>query len=49
MKTIIEHIVDSLNEQNEIVTATILQKSGSAPREAGAKMVPLRVRLVVGH
>lgn len=39
MKTIIEHIVDSLNEQNEIVTATILQKSGSAPREAGAKMV----------
>jgi len=39
MKTIIEHIVDSLNEQNEIVTATILEKSGSAPREAGAKMV----------
>lgn len=39
MKTIIEHIVDSLNEQHEIVTATILHKSGSAPREAGAKMV----------
>ncbi len=39
MKTIIEHIVDSLNEQQESVTATILQKSGSAPREAGTKMV----------
>ena len=39
MKTIIEHIVESLNEQNEIVTATIVHKSGSAPREAGAKMV----------
>jgi len=39
MKTIIEHIVDSLNEQHEIVTATIVQKSGSAPREAGTKMV----------
>ena len=39
MKTIIEHIVDSLNEEKEIVTATILHKSGSAPREAGAKMV----------
>ena len=39
MKTIVEHIVDSLNEQHEIVTATILHKSGSAPREAGTKMV----------
>lgn len=39
MKTIVEHIVDSLNEQHEIVTATILEKSGSAPREAGAKMM----------
>lgn len=39
MKTIMEHIVDSLNEQHAIVTATILEKSGSAPREAGAKMV----------
>ena len=39
MKTIIEHIVDSLNEEHEVVTATILQKSGSAPREAGAKML----------
>ncbi|ARU49091.1 hypothetical protein Sdiek1_1932 [Sulfurospirillum diekertiae] len=26
MKTIIEHIVDSLNEEHEVVTATILQK-----------------------
>lgn len=39
MKTIVEHIVESLHEQHEIVTATILEKSGSAPREAGAKMV----------
>ncbi|WP_263833126.1 XdhC family aldehyde oxidoreductase maturation factor [Sulfurospirillum oryzae] len=39
MKTIIEHIVESLNEQHEVVTATILEKSGSAPREAGAKMM----------
>jgi len=39
MKTIIEHIVEGLNEQREIVTATIVHKSGSAPREAGAKMV----------
>ena len=39
MKTIIEHIVDSLNDEHEVVTATILQKSGSAPREAGTKML----------
>lgn len=39
MKTIVEHIIESLNEQHEIVTATILHKSGSAPREAGTKMV----------
>jgi len=39
MKTIIEHIVESLHEQHEVVSATILEKSGSAPREAGAKMV----------
>lgn len=42
MKTLIEHIVDSLNEQHEIVTATILDKSGSAPREAGTKMMILK-------
>lgn len=39
MKTIIDHIVESLHEEKEIVTATILHKSGSAPREAGAKMM----------
>jgi len=39
MKTIIEHITKSLNDQHEVVTATIVQKSGSAPREAGTKMV----------
>ncbi len=39
MKTIIEHITKSLNDQHEVVTATIVQKSGSAPREAGTKMM----------
>ena len=48
MKTIIEHIVDSVNEQQEIVTATILEKSGSAPREAGAKMVIRRDASIEG-
>lgn len=39
MKTLIEHIVNGLNDQHELVTATIVEKSGSAPREAGTKML----------
>lgn len=39
MKRMIDSIVESLNTQHDVVTATIVQKSGSAPREAGTKMM----------
>ncbi|MCD8476688.1 MAG: XdhC family protein [Sulfurospirillum sp.] len=39
MKRLIDSIVESLNTQHDVVTATIVQKSGSAPREEGTKMM----------
>lgn len=48
MKTILEYITDSLNAQEDIVTATILEKSGSAPREAGTKMAIRKDGSIVG-
>ncbi len=39
MRTLIDTIVDGLNNQDELITATIVEKSGSAPREAGTKML----------
>lgn len=39
MKTIIECIASHLEEHKDVVVATILDKSGSAPREEGTKML----------
>ena len=39
MRKIIECIANHLETQHDVVIATILEKSGSAPREAGTKML----------
>ncbi len=43
MKDIYKIIEDLIYEQEDFVLATILEKSGSAPREQGTKMIIKRV------
>ncbi|WP_024955573.1 XdhC family aldehyde oxidoreductase maturation factor [Sulfurospirillum arcachonense] len=48
MKTMIEIIGDILNEEQEVVAATILSKKGSAPRGVGTKMLIRKNAVIVG-
>lgn len=48
MKRIMDSIVESLKMQHDVVIATIVQKSGSAPREAGTKMMIRKDGTIVG-
>lgn len=48
MKDICEQTLDLLKDKQEIVMATIIEKSGSAPREEGTKMLIKRDLFIIG-
>lgn len=48
MKDICEQVIELLRKEQEIVMATILDKSGSAPREEGTKMLIKKDFSIVG-
>lgn len=48
MKEIYEHVVELLRENQVFVIATILSKSGSAPREEGTKMLIKKDFSIIG-
>lgn len=48
MDDIYQKMIDLLNDKQDFVVATILSKSGSAPREAGTKMIVKRDFTIIG-